>query len=133
MTSEFVERTLAEAEHLVRAKGATSGVDRIHSALHGYLRVVCDKASITYTEADRIEELFKKIRASHASFAVPGPRAQDIALITDKFCAIMNVLDPIRNRGSFAHPTKGLLAVPEAMLVINAARTIFHYLDAKLK
>ena len=44
----------------------------------------------------------------------------------------MNVLDPIRNRSSFAHPTKGLLEVPEAMLVINAARTILHYLDAKL-
>lgn len=71
-------------------------------------------------------KISSKIRAGHAAFAVPGPRAQDIALITDKFCAIMNVLDPIRNRGTFAHPTKGLL-------VINAARTIFHYLDAKLK
>ena len=133
ITSEFVERTLAEVEHLVRTKGATSGVDRVHSALHGYLRVVCDKAAITYPEIDRIEDLFKKIRAGHAAFAVPGPRAHDIALVTDKFCAIMNVFDPLRNRGSFAHPTKGLLAVPEAMLVINAARTIFHYLDAKLK
>ncbi len=45
----------------------------------------------------------------------------------------MNVLDPIRNRGNFAHRTKGLLVMPEAMLVINAARTIFHYLDVKLK
>lgn len=133
ITSEFVEQTLAEVEHLVQTRGATSGVDRIHSALHGYLRVVCDQATIPYAEADRIEELFKKVRASHAAFAVPGPRAQDIALVTDKFCAIMNVFDPIRNRGSFAHPTKGLLAVPEAMLVINAARTILHYLDAKLK
>jgi hypothetical protein len=133
ITSEFVERTLAEVEHLVQSKGATSGVDRIHSALHGYLRVVCEDAGIPFVEADRIEELFKKIRANHAAFAVPGPRAQDIVLITDKFCSVMNVLDPIRNRGSFAHPTKGLLAVPEAMLVINAARTIFHYLDAKLK
>ena len=132
ITSEFVERTLSEVEHLIQTKGATSGVDRVHSALHGYLRVVCDKASIPYVEKDRIEELFKKIRASHAAFSVPGPRAQDIVLVTDSFCAIMNVLDPIRNRSSFAHPTKGLLEVPEAMLVINVARTIFHYLNSKL-
>jgi hypothetical protein len=132
ITSEFVERTLSEVEHLVKTKGATSGGDRVHSALHGYLRVVCDKAGIAYVEGDRIEELFKKIRAGHAAFAVPGPRAQDIVRVTDSFCSIMNVLDPIRNRSSFAHPTKGLLDVPEAMLVINAARTILHYLDAKL-
>ena len=87
---------------------------------------------IPYVEKDRIEQLFKKIRARHAAFAVPGPRAQDIILVTDSFCAIMNVLDPIRNRSSFAHPTTGLLEVPEAMLVINTARTIFHYLNGKL-
>ena len=133
ITSEFVERTLAEVELSVQTKGATNGVDRIHSALHGYLRVVCDTASIPYIEADRIEELFKKIRSGHSAFTASVPRAHDIALITDKFCAIMNVLDPIRNRGSFAHPTKALLPMPEAMLVINAARTILHYLDAKLK
>ena len=41
-------------------------------------------------------------------------------------------IDPLRNKNSFAHPTWALLDVPEAMLVINAARTILHYLDAKL-
>lgn len=132
ITSEFVERTLSEVEHLVQTKWPTSGVDRIHSALHGYLRNVCDKAQIQFTDKDRIKELFKKIRANHKAFMTIGPRAQDIVLITDSFCAVMDVLDPIRNRASFAHPTKGLLEVPEAMLVINSARTILHYLNAKM-
>ena len=43
-----------------------------------------------------------------------------------------SVLDPIRTCSGFAHPTKGLLDVPEARLVINAARTFLHYLDATL-
>ena len=44
-TSEFVKRTLAEVEEAIKTKRETSGVDRIHSALHGYLRHVCDEAS----------------------------------------------------------------------------------------
>jgi hypothetical protein len=131
-TSEFVKRTLSEVEHAVTTQRATSGVDRIHSALHGYLRLVCDRAGIAYVEKDRIEDLFKKLRAAHAAFQDLGPRPQDMATIAGSFCAILNVIDPIRNRASFAHPTPGLLDVPEAMLVINAARTILHYVDAKL-
>lgn len=76
--------------------------------------------------------LFKKVRKGNKAFAKPGPRAQDIEAITNAFVAVMNVLDPIRNRSSFAHPTKGLLDVPEAFPVINTARTVLHYLDAKL-
>ncbi len=43
----------------------------------------------------------------------------------------MDVLNPIRNSASMAHPNADLLEDPEAMLVINAARTILHYIDAK--
>src|SRR6266513_1121338 len=41
ITSDVVERALNDAQELLRANGATSGVDRIHTALHGYLRQVC--------------------------------------------------------------------------------------------
>lgn len=131
-TSDFVEGTLNEVEHAINTQRVTSGVDRVHSALHGYLRLVCDKAKITYVEKDRIEDLFKKIRTEHAAFADLEPRPQDIELITNSFCAILNVIDPIRNRASFAHPTKQVLALQEAALVINVAKTIFHYVAAKL-
>ncbi|GAH63627.1 unnamed protein product, partial [marine sediment metagenome] len=33
---------------------------------------------------------------------------------------------------SVAHPNEDLLEKDEAMLVINVARTLLHYLDAKL-
>jgi hypothetical protein len=57
---------------------------------------------------------------------------QDTATIAKTFCAVMTVIDPLRNKASYAHPTPGLLDVPEAMLAINAARAILHYMDAKL-
>lgn len=46
--------------------------------------------------------------------------------------AILDALNPVRNRASVAHPNATLLAQAEAMLVVNATRTILHYLDAKL-
>jgi hypothetical protein len=46
--------------------------------------------------------------------------------------AILDALNPMRNRASVAHPNPTLLEQPEAMLVVNAARTILHYLDAGL-
>jgi hypothetical protein len=131
-TSEFVERTLAEVEHAVTSKRETSGIDRVHSALHGYLRHVCDQVPVTYVEKDRIEQLFKKLRDQHPAFNDLGPRPQDMVTITDSLVSIMNVADPLRNRASFAHPTKALLGIPEALLVINTAKTILHYVDAKL-
>ncbi len=131
-TSEFVKRTLIEVEESIKTKRETSGVDRVHSALHGYLRHVCDDAAIKDIQDDRIIDLFKKLLAGHLALKAMGPRPQDTATITRSFCAVMDVADPFRNKNSFAHPTDALLDIPEAMLVINAARTILHYLDAKL-
>lgn len=131
-SSEFVARVLAEVEHAIRDSRVTSGVDRVHSALHGYLRDICEDAEIEYEEKDQIQTLFKKLINEHNAFSDMGPRPQDAMLINSSLCAIMNVADPLRNRASFAHPTKNLLEVPEALLIINAARTILHYVDGKL-
>ena len=48
------------------------------------------------------------------------------------FGAVLDALNTLRNRSSLAHPTESLVGDDEAMLAINAARTILHYLDAKL-
>ena len=61
-----------------------------------------------------------------------GASPQDTATIAKRFCAVMTVIDPLRNKASYAHPSSGLLDVPEAMLAVNTARTILHYVDAKL-
>jgi hypothetical protein len=46
--------------------------------------------------------------------------------------SILDAMNPARNRGSLAHPNEDLLGEHEAILFINAARTILQYLDAKL-
>ena len=57
--------------------------------------------------------------------------ADEAVRILRSFGVILEVLNQLRNRGSIAHPNSQLLDEPEAMLAINAARTILHYLDSR--
>jgi hypothetical protein len=133
ITSEVVERAIIDAETLIAKNGATSGVDRVHTALHGYLKAACDGSRLGYTKDPGLTDLFKVIREHHPRFQIQGPRGGDIEQVLRAIGAILAALNPVRNRASVAHPNDSLLDEPEAMLVINAARTILHYLDAKMK
>jgi len=132
ITSEVVERALQDAQELVRTTGATSGVDRIHTALHGYVREVCNSAGLTVEDDATLTVLFKQIREEHPSFRNLGPRSDDILRVLRALATILDTFNPLRNKASVAHPNLELLPEPEAMLVINAARTIFHYVDEKV-
>ena len=131
--SDSVERALADAEQLIYGRGAASGVDRVHTAFHGYLRAVAEKASLTFPEDAGITALFKLLREKHPALSVPEPRAADIDRIIRSISAILDALNPVRNLASGAHPNELILQAPEAMLVINSVRTLLHYLDAKLR
>lgn len=131
ITSEVVERALRDAQELIVSSGATSGVDRVHTAMHGYLRAVCEQKGIQYRSDATLTELFKSIREKHPAFSDLGPRPDEIQRIVRAFSTILDTLNPLRNRASVAHPNPVLLLEPEAMLVINSVRTVLHYLDQK--
>jgi abortive infection Abi-like protein len=133
ITSEVVERALLDAETLLRTNGPLSAIDRIHTSLHGYLLAICKKAAIQHSKNASITALYKLIRENHVTLKEIGARSQDINQILKSFSAIIDVLNPIRNEASIAHPNETLLGEEEAILVINAARTILHYLNSKLK
>ena len=42
------------------------------------------------------------------------------------------LVNELRNQASVAHPNKDVLGPEEAMIAINATRTIFGYLNSKL-
>jgi hypothetical protein len=132
ITTDTVERAIRDAETLIRQSGATSGVDRVHTALHGYLIAACDAAGIAYAKDPDLTQLIKLLRQHHPKLQSLSPRAQDLTQVLRSISAILDALNPVRNRASVAHPNPTLLHQHEAMLVINAARTILHYLDAKL-
>lgn len=132
ITSAIVERALHDAETLMRASGPSSAVDRVHTALHGYLKAHCDRAGIPTPEKAGVTELFRLLRNTHPRFGAGGTRRAEVDRILRSLAAVTDSVNTIRNEASAAHPNESLLEEPEALLFVNAVRTLLHYLDAKL-
>ena len=129
--SEVLRRALADTEILIQQRGAVSAVDRIHTALHGYLIAVCDKSGIDHETNPSLTRLFRLLRDKHPALAQVGTGSEEIGRVLQACAAIMDALNPLRNKLSVAHPNEQLLGDEEAMLVVNITRTLLHYFDAK--
>lgn len=131
-TSDVVERAILDAEVLIRENGATSGIDRIHTTLHGYFLAICDGVNISHNNEASVTALFGLLRQHHPKLQPIGPRADDITRMLRSLSTIIDALNPLRNQASVAHPNPNLLAEDEAWLVINAARALLHYIEKKV-
>lgn len=132
ITSEIVTKAIDDAEALLRANGASSGVDRMHTAFHGFLRVLCEKAQIQFGQNPSVTALYKLLRERHPGLKDMGPHADDIDRILKSFASAVDSLNTLRNRASVAHPNAQLLAREEAYLYVNAVRTLMAYIDTKV-
>lgn len=131
-TSNVVHAALSDAEHLIHARGVLNGLDRVHTALHGYLRAVASDKAIQVPPDASITQLFKLVIENHPSFKNTSPRSSDITRILRSMATIVDALNPLRNRASLAHPNDDVLNDAEAMLAVNTVRTLLQYLDAKV-
>ena len=132
-STDVVRRALSDAEHLIEKSGATSAVDRVHTALHGYLLNLCSQVQAPASPNADTVRLLAHLRQHHPKLGSPATHGEEVNQILNSFASVLHVLNPIRNQASVAHPNQNLLAEPEAMLVVNAARTILNYLEARLK
>ena len=132
ISSSTVDRALDEADVSLRSSNPAHAVDRIHTALHGHLRALCEDGRIEYEPSDTPAVLLKKLRNSHPKFMGSGPKSKEITRVLNAMATIFDAFNPIRNQASLAHPNLELLGNDEARLVINSARSLLHYLDAKL-
>lgn len=130
--SDVVRRALDDANTLLRTSGAQSAVDRLHTAMHGYLRSACAQADLSFPDRPTMNQLLKLLRKEHPAFKAQGPRADDIDRVLLALATILDALNPLRNNASVAHPTDELLEEPEAALVVNTVRTLLAYLDGRL-
>ncbi len=133
VTNDVVERAIGDAKILIEKNGATSGVDRIHTALHGYLKEVSKKEGIMFPQDATLTQIFKKLKASHPALQTNSIRQIEIDQIINSFSNILDKLNPIRNQASLSHPNEELLDEDEAVFVINAAQTVLNYLNRKFK
>lgn len=132
-TSDAIERSLAEVERALASGQPAAGVDRIHTALHAYLRELAVATGLTPASEADITALFALLRREHPALQATGPRSEEITRVLRAMATVVDVLNPLRNNASLAHPpAESLLADAEAMLVINAVRTLLHYIEKRL-
>lgn len=132
ITSDVLERALSDANTLIQSAGPTHAIDRIHTALHAYLKAVCQARALEAPPSATITSLFKLLRTEHPSLRDLGSQSDTMNNILRSLSNVIDCLNPARNHGSLAHANDALLDRDEAMLAINAARTVFQYLDSKL-
>lgn len=132
ITSELVKRALADTAALLASTGPTSAMDRVHTALHGYMKAACATEAIALPPDAPMTELFKLLKQQHSRLRDLGAHQESIVKVLRALASIMDAMNPARNRGSLAHPNDELLDEQDAILFINAARTILQYLDARL-
>ncbi len=131
LETEHIFELLEDADSLIKNRKASSAVDRFHTAFHGYLRELCEKENIPFNEKDDLVKLIKNIQSNHPKFKI-SIKSHEIQNIIKNLVSISDSLNPVRNKGSRAHPNKKTVGEPEAVLVINSIRTILTYLSEKL-
>lgn len=124
---EIVERALADARTLISTAGPSSVVDRLHTALHGYLIYLCKEKGIDTTEAST-SKVFKTLRAQHPAFANDGHMGKEVNQLLNGFATSIDAFSQLRNNASLAHANQ-LLEEPEATVVVNGTFTIFRYIQ----
>lgn len=130
-SSDVVNRAISDAETLLQTNGATSSIDRMHTALHGHLENLCNSTGINHPTDASITSLYKLLRTQHPKMKNLGPHSEQIDQILKSFAAAIDSLNTLRNRASVAHPNPSLLPTEEARLYINTTRTLMVYLDSK--
>lgn len=124
-------QALADAQALLRERGPTSAVDRVHTGLHDFLRAACNEKGISYPHDATATQLLKRLLEEHPALADLGPRTEDVKRIIRTSGSIVDSLGTLRNRASLAHPNQELLDQDEALLVINIARSLLRFFDSK--
>lgn len=129
---QVLNQALSDAELLLKQSTPTSAVDRIYTYFHGYLEAICLDQNIKIDQDESITKLFKVLKSNHPALLTSTPRSEEINKILNSLSAIIDALPAIRNKATLSHPNPELLDNPEAILVIDAIKTIANYLENKL-
>lgn len=91
------------------------------------------QAGLAIRKDATITSIFKILRESHPRLSSVVAHSEHVDRAVRGMATVLDALNPLRNRGSVAHPNEQLPGNAEAMLAINSARTILHYLNSKLR
>ena len=126
--NESIYKALEDAEVLITAQGATSAYDRMHTALHGFLRQVCTNNNISFISSDAITALLPKINNFIKLLPDEGRNDKVFAMLRSAN-SMLDTINHLRNHHSMSHPSDNLLNESDAKFAINLARSIMTYID----
>ncbi len=132
VSTDTVQEALRDAQLLLDSHGARNALDRAHTALHGYLKKICQDRDLIIHDDPSMTELFGVIRDQFEEFKILIVHDKEARKFFGSLATALDSLNFIRNRGTLAHPNELILADEEAMLYINLSRAILGYLDKKL-
>jgi Abortive infection C-terminus len=130
ISSAVVRQALADASVLLRERGPASAVDRIHTALHGYLEALCSRHGLPAKADANVPSLFKCVRSHHPVFRDTSDASPSVKALQG-LAQIVEALNTARNHNSLAHPNDALLDANDATLALNCANALIQYLDTK--
>lgn len=132
-TSEVVFEALKDAEVLLEKRGPKSAVDRAHTALHGYLKKLCEDRGAALSTDPSLTSVFKVMREKLPEFSATIPHDAEAKRVFGSIASALDSLNTIRNRATMAHPNELLLDAPEAMLFINLSRAVLAYIETRTR
>lgn len=130
VSSTVVKQALADSAVLLRERGPSSAVDRIHTALHGYLEALCSRHGLPAKEDANVPSLFKCVRSHHPAFRDIADGSPSVKALQG-LAQVVEALNTARNHNSLAHPNDELLDANDATLALNCANALIQYLDSK--
>jgi hypothetical protein len=125
---DVVKRALSDARTLIAQGKPAHATDRLHTAIHGYLRTLCETHTVTYVQEDGLTRLLRLLQQNVPALAAD----EQIRKVVNGMSSVLDALSPVRNNQSLAHANDQILDDADAALVINATGTLLHYLEAKL-
>lgn len=128
--NETLKRAIGDATILMSQGRYGSSIDRIHTALHGYLRVQLDHLEVSYEESDMMPKLFNLLYKKWET--IGNSEVDDMMLKSLRSASsILTVLNDIRNRYSLAHPNDEIIEESEAKLVLGLTECICSYMEKR--
>lgn len=130
---EFVKKVLDQSEILISNHSYGSAVDRVHTAIHGYLKALCDGENIIFNEQNvKIQDMWGRLKVEHTSFNIEIKEHQrPINQTAAAIGKILENMNEVRNRHGFSHPNDDIIEEDEARFIVNLSRVLLFYIDSK--
>ena len=127
-----VEVALREVEDRIKAGEPLAAVDRVHTAFAGFLEGIAAERKVEIGKDAQTTKIFKLLRQACPELRPPGEHGDQLEKVMNALAVVVDALSPLRNHATLAHANEHLIEPAEAMLYINAVKTLMHYLNSRL-